>query len=159
MTPELDTQNLVALYDALAPITEPPAISLAPQTAGWWVVGAALLLMNALAMFVWRRHYRASAYRRAGLDALAEAGQDPAAIAMVLRRTALAGFPRERVASLHGSEWLDFLDATGPGAAFTGSTEGAQLASAPYRQAQASSGLQAKARLWIKTHKVRADGS
>lgn len=159
MTPELDPQNLVALYDALAPIAAPPAISRAPQTAGWWVVAAAILLTIAVTGFAWRRHDRANAYRRAGLDALDEAGQDPAAIAMVLRRTALAGFPRGSVASLHGPEWLGFLDATAPGAAFTGSTEGAQLASAPYRQKQASAGLQAKARLWIKTHKVRADGS
>ena len=37
----------------------------------------------------------------------------------LVKRTALAAFPREEVASLSGIEWLQFLDRTGHTDAFT----------------------------------------
>ncbi|MDD9716708.1 DUF4381 domain-containing protein [Dinoroseobacter sp. PD6] len=152
MNDTLDTQNLVDLFDALTPIAEPAPISLAPQTAGWWVLGAALLTALAFAVVAWRRHRRATAYRRAALKALADAGEDPVQIAALLRRTALAAFPRAEVAGLHGPDWLAFLDRTAPGTGFAASPEGTALTQAPYRQAPPAKRLATKARHWITRH-------
>lgn len=153
MTPELDTQNLVALFDALAPIAEPAAIPMAPQTAAWWVLAALILLGLGAGGVAWRRRHVANAYRRAALAALDASGEDPAAIATVLRRTALAAFPRAHVAGLTGTDWLAFLDQTAPGTGLSASPEGQTLITAPFRATAKAPGLRAKARHWIKAHK------
>jgi hypothetical protein len=151
MTPDLQGLNLIELLDLLEPAPEPPPVSLMPQTAGWIWLGLALLAGLALLIRAVLRHRRANAYRRAGLAALAGAGDDPARIAPVLRRTALAGFPRTEVAGLTGADWLAFLDRTLPGAGFTDGP-GRVLAEAPYREVPAPPGLAALARRWIRSH-------
>ncbi|MGF6726621.1 cbb3-type cytochrome oxidase subunit 3 [Paraburkholderia sp. GAS41] len=106
----------------LQPLQELPLsapVSWAPQTVGWWAVAA--VLFAALAGCVWAawRHHRKQRYRRAALAQLQQieaALKNPqervaalAAIAPLIKRTALAVVPRERVASLGGEEWLTFL--------------------------------------------------
>ena len=88
--------NLVDLIGRLVEPPEPAPVSLVPQTAGWWVLGA--LLLSALGYGLWRfmLHWRADAYRRAALSELALAPDDPAAIASILRRAALAAYPGTR---------------------------------------------------------------
>ena len=41
-------------------------------------------------------------------------------LSVLLKRVALAAYPRQEVASLHGSEWVDFLSRTCPGADLSG---------------------------------------
>lgn len=149
-TPEVT--NLVDLIDRLAEPGEPAPVSMAPATAGWTVL--ALMLALAILWLLWRgvRQWRANAYRRAALAELASAGDDPAAVAAILRRTALAAWPRTRVASLRGGEWLRFLDSTG-GDGFTDGP-GAVLARAPYRTAGPTPGLGALAARWVRRHRV-----
>lgn len=99
-----------------------------PPAPGWWILAAGLVAAGLLAVWrAWRR-YRANAYRREArrqLDAIArriDAGllaETAADIAAVLKRTALAGFPRGQVASLTEPAWLTFLDRTGHTSAFT----------------------------------------
>lgn len=147
--------NLVDLIDQLAEPLEPAPVSMTPQTAGWTVL--AVLLALVLAGLAWRgvQHWRANAYRRAALAELDAAGDDPVVIADILRRTALAAWPRERVASLSGADWLRFLDATGGGGAFVDGP-GAALAGAPYRSdaAAPAPGLGALAARWVHRHRV-----
>jgi hypothetical protein len=147
--------NLVDLLDRLAEPLEPAPVSMVPQTAGWTVL--AVLLALFLAWFAWRwvKRWRANAYRRAALAELDAAGDDPATVADILRRTALAAWPRDRVASLSGADWLRFLDATGGGGGFLDGP-GAALASAPYRPGAAApaSGLGALAARWVRRHRV-----
>lgn len=145
-----------SLIDLLGRLEEPPEpvpVVMTPQTAGWAVLAALLAL--GLAWLAWRawRRWRAAAYRRAALEALSAAGDDPAAVADILRRTALAAWPRERVASLTGLDWLHFLDATGGDGFADG--PGRALAEAPYRTEHAPvPGLGDAAAHWVRRHRV-----
>jgi hypothetical protein len=98
----------------------PAPVSYAPQTIGWLIV---LLLCVALGVsFAWiaRRRYARARYRREALAALEQIEakferDDMCAlgdIAPLLKRTALAVAPRERVASLSGAAWLAYLQST-----------------------------------------------
>lgn len=151
MSEDLSKLNLVDLLDRLEPIPEPPAVSFWPQTAGWiWAVLG--LVGLAFVCIRWGlRIHRASAYRRAALRELAAAGSDPAAIAHVIRRTALAAFERSRVAALHGEAWLAFLDRSYGGNGFQNGP-GRIIASAPYRDAPETGGLADLAADWIRCH-------
>jgi hypothetical protein len=146
--------NLVDLLDRLAEPLEPAPVSMAPQTAGWTVLTVVLALVLAWLAWRWVQRWRANAYRRAALAELDAAGDDPAAVADILRRTALVAWPRDRVASLSGADWLRFLDATGGGGFLDG--PGAALASAPYRSdaAAPAPGLGALAARWVRRHRV-----
>ncbi len=148
-----DVTNLVDLIDRLAEPAEPAPVSMVPATAGWTVL--AVLLGLAVLWLVWwgARRWRANAYRRAALAELATAGDDPGTVAAILRRTALAAWPRTRVASLHGDEWLRFLDTTARGEGFVDGP-GAVLARAPYRTAGPAPGLGALAARWVRRHRV-----
>lgn len=143
--------NLVELLDALEPVPEPPAISMMPQTVGWIWLGLIGVVLIAMGVRVAVGHHRANAYRRAGLQALQAAGDDPAQIAAVLRRTALAAGPRDRIVGLTGDDWLRFLDRT---LQTTGFTEGPGqiLARAPYRPVPPDPELTRLARRWIRQH-------
>lgn len=147
--------NLVDLMDRLIEPREPAPVSLMPETAGWAVLGVAMLaaLLWGVRRLALRR--RANAYRRAALAALDRAGDDPAAIAAILRRTALAAWPRERVAGLAGAEWLRFLDATGGAGAFS-EPPGDALARAPYAEHAPVPGLKAVAARWVRRHRPEA---
>ena len=152
-TPAEIPPNLVDLLDKLVVPPEPAPVSMVPQTAGWIIVAALLLVMMALAVVRHVRQRRRNAYRRAALAALEDAGDDPAQIAVVLRRCALAAYPRAKVAGLSGEDWLAFLDETLGRSAFS-SGPGQHLATAPYRATTpASPELAALARDWITGHR------
>lgn len=161
-TPDGQTVDLIGLIESLADPIPPQPVSLIPQTIGWAVVAAMLILLLAWCLLLWVRRRRANAYRREALAELVSARDDPVAIARILRRTALAAWPREKVANLYGAEWLRFLDATGDNKGENGfiNGPGAVLASAPYRrQAGAALGLQDLAARWIKRHRTGAEVS
>ncbi|KZM49769.1 DUF4381 domain-containing protein [Labrenzia sp. OB1] len=144
--------NLVDLLDLLDPVQEPPPISMFPQTAGWIWLGLALLL--GLAALVWQflRYRRKNAYRRQALRELLDCPDDAAHLATLVRRTALAAFPRDEVASLCGKNWLTFLDRAYGGNGFSAGP-GEQLASAPYAAGQKEASLKALVRTWIRKHR------
>ena len=149
----------------LIDIPLPQPVSLLPQT---WPsrIAIALLLAAAIAA-VWRiAHQRhVNRYRR---EALAELGRIEQAVdadkapaelvtrlAVLVRRTALAAFPRERIAPLAGPAWLSFLDSTYDGSEFS-EGPGRLLASAPYQRIAPDGGevrsLAAVVRRWIGEH-------
>lgn len=98
----------------------PPPISAWPPAPGWWVLAALFLLALIAGIALWLRHRRRTAYRRAALRALDQLHNDWQqqhndmqtlhAINQLLKRTALAAYPRTEVAALGGDAWLDFLD-------------------------------------------------
>ncbi len=151
MNPEFEGLNLVELLDLLEPVPEPLSVPLTPQTPGWLVVGVVLAAVLFLGVRWGVRRHRRNAYRRAALKELDAAAADPAAIAAILRRTALSAFPRETVAGLHGAEWLAFLDRTYPGGGFAEGA-GRVLEVAPYRPCPPVAGLEGLARDWVKRH-------
>jgi Ca-activated chloride channel family protein len=87
------------------------------------------------------------------------AGKPPNELAMQLsllvRRTALAAFPRKQVAPLTGAAWLAFLDRTSDASEFSQGA-GRWLASAPYARAAPDDGersaLIGLTRRWIRGH-------
>ena len=152
MSTHLDGKDLIELLDLLEPVPVPVPISLWPQTPGWIVLGVVVLALLAVGVRHLRARHRADAYRRAALAELAQTGDDAALIAALLRRTALAGFPREQVAGLTGKNWMNFLDQSYGGKGFSGS-EGKTLLAAPYRHNTHGPALSELARTWIATHK------
>ena len=159
MEQDLSKLNLVELYDLLIAPEAPAAVSMWPQTVGWvWALGVLVILVG-IAVWKWVAWRRATAYRRAALAALAAAGDDPAAIADILRRTALVGFPRAQVAGLHGAGWLGFLDKTGSNTGFSGSDAGQALIMAPYTPQSPDARLPALAAEWIKSHRTHLGAS
>jgi len=99
----------------LKDIVMPPPVPFWPPAPGWlFLLGLLiLLLVFLLARAVLR--YRRNAYRRAALAEIAAlSGNSDAlpAIAALLKRTALAAFPREQVAGLTGWSWVGWLSDT-----------------------------------------------
>jgi hypothetical protein len=130
----------------LRDIVVPPAVSFWPPAPGWWVVGAACLVAVGIAAAAVVRHWRRNAYRREALRALEAAdGRD---ISAILKRAALAAFPREQVASLNGAAWLGFLDRTG-GTAFAGTA----LLALTYGGTGDRAAVVTQARRWIERHR------
>jgi hypothetical protein len=148
--------NLVDLIEQLVSPRDPPPISMVPQTSGWIVLGVAVASIAGLSLLRWHRHHKENAYRLAALAALERVGTDPVAIAEILRRTALAAYPRTDVAALSGAGWLGFLDATAGGTAFR-EGQGRIVAEAPYRPGLGGSdALRDVAAQWICHHRREA---
>jgi hypothetical protein len=116
---ESDPASLDKLHDIVAS----PPVSWWPPAPGWYVL--AVLVFLVATWFIWTglRRRRLNAYRRAALSELDALSQRAASaeeredalrkVPELLKRTALAAWPREEVAELTGMEWLAFLDRTG----------------------------------------------
>ncbi len=101
-----------ASLDNLRDIVEPHSVGWWPLAPGWWVVISILtVVVIVLSVRRWQ-HWRANAYRRAALREL-QSATGVAAIADILKRTALCVWPRDQVASLSGSAWCVWLGRTG----------------------------------------------
>lgn len=126
---QLDPTTRLAL-EQLADIVMPPPVSWWPQTWGWLVLALVLLGAAAIGFIRWRRRYEANRYRREALADLAaiEAdlhnaatrGSALAAMPELLKRVALAAWPREAVASLSGVAWIEFMRGHGGQEFFAG---------------------------------------
>lgn len=152
--------NLPQLLDLLEPIVSPGALSLLPQTPGWWVLAGWLLSLVLIAIWRWRVRWLASGYRRQAqaelqklLNETMAPGSASAAIASVVKRTALAAYPREQVASLSGAEWAAFLEESTGGDSKVAAGS-AQLAQAAYRSDIEPEQIVEPARRWIERHRV-----
>jgi len=109
-----DQYSLNNLRDIVIP--DPPPFW--PPAPGMWV---ALGIVVAVVLFVGWRLYairKRNAYRKAGLLLLggARTAHD---VSVVMKRVALAAFPREQVASLYGDDWAVFLHRTCPRSDFS----------------------------------------
>jgi hypothetical protein len=161
--PAIDSATRASLR-GLSDIVLPEPVSWLPQTWGWAVVAVALL-----SIIVWlllRRHRRhlANRYRRQALAELSaieirlggDVSGSIAAMAALLKRVALAVWPRETVAALSGSAWVAFLQQhSGP----VGLPDGAAAALADMEYHQSATAEEATAfagalRRWIEAHRV-----
>lgn len=97
----------------LSDIVLPGPVEFWPLGQGAYLLLLALLISVGLLVYLYMERYRANGYRRIGLNLLAEA-QSVYDVSVVLKRVALAAFPRERVASLYGASWVEFLTQTCP---------------------------------------------
>lgn len=147
-------ENLVDLMNKLIDAPEPMPVSLMPQTVGWAVLAVALAIAAVLLVRALRQQHKANSYRRAALAALDGAGGDPRTLARLIRQTALAAFPRERVAGLYGDAWLTFLDETCEAGQFRNGP-GRFVAEAPYiAEPRAPADGVAAVRHWIAHHRT-----
>ncbi len=144
-------------------VVSPPAIDWWPQTAGWYVVAALLLVW--LAYRGWRAllHWHRNRYRREGARRLAALAPGPellAGVNRVLKLSAMAAFTRTQVASLSGAAWPDFLNAACEQPAFDTETS-AWLALGVYREQALDDAdrrrLLAAAERWLREHRNRFD--
>ena len=117
-TPPKDPM-LEATLRQLADIALPPPVSMMPATWGWAALAGIVALVLAYALWRWLRLRAQNRYRREALADLAtleaRIGRDAerlqalAALSAIVKRTALAAWPREQVAALSGREWGEFL--------------------------------------------------
>ncbi|WP_146745365.1 DUF4381 domain-containing protein [Dyella jiangningensis] len=149
----------------LKDIPLPPPVPYTPQTMGWWVLLALVLLVvlwiGALRLRRWwRNRYRRAAQKE--LAAIEHAMADPsqrqqalAAVPALVKRTVLTWAPRDTVAPLSGEAWLGYLDRTFAGERFTRGP-GRHLQTLAYGGADIASGdtdaLMTLLHRWIDDH-------
>lgn len=155
---------------SLADIALPAPVPWWPQTWGWALLAVILLALAVFAFWRWLHYRRINRYRREALALLAgleHVENDPGqraeaarAVAELLKRVALAAWPRTDVATLSGEPWVKFLRDHGNGKAIPDGTA-ALLADGEYRPAGGVTepqfrALTGSARSWIEGHRVSA---
>ena len=141
----------------LRDIHAPPVPDLWPPAPGWWVLLAVFLVALGFAVWWLFRHLGAARRRRQilgelqNLKARSKGADLVAEVSALLKRVALARYPRTDVASLTGQGWLDFLDRNG-GAGRFAAGPGQVLAEGPYALAPSfdAEALLALAADWIR---------
>lgn len=111
-------ERLTKLHD----IHLPPTIGWWPMAYGWYVLLIILLLITSLLIAFWYRRYHYSRAKKQACKLLHTYEQEYqrqgnaaitcAKISELLRRVALAYFPRQKVANLQGEAWINFLNQT-----------------------------------------------
>lgn len=138
--------------DRLHDLVLPPAVPWWPLAPGWYlVIALALVAVMWMTLRAWRQ-WQSNAYRREAARELASL-ESSAAIAELLRRTALAIAPRSEIAEKTGTAWLDWLTAQFPEP--MPDTVRTQLTVGVYNPSPAKqefSALRDYAARWIKLH-------
>ena len=143
-----------ASLDRLHDVVVPPPVPWWPPTTGWTIVlialGFAVLSLLVKAFIRWQ----ADLYRREALALLEDPATTPAEWSGLLKRTALAVWPREEVAHLTGREWLVFLDRTAGTTVFSDGA-GKTLESIAFDPGSCENAgdLKALVREWILRHR------
>ena len=92
---------------------EPSAVHFTFDSPGWYMLTALLLFFTGILVY---RAYRRNRYRREAIAQLnnLERGnlQDAEQILILLKNVANTVYGRDRVASLQGDQWLNFLDSS-----------------------------------------------
>ncbi len=165
---QLDPMTETALR-SLHDIALPEPISWLPQTWGWVALAELLVIALLSAFLIWLRHYRRNAYRREALHLLDAIEADIRnqtsrekgvhELSELLKRTALAAWPRGDVASLTGRAWIERLNANGGDGALAVLLDdleyhnGTDIAALP---AETTDELILNSRRWIRRHHVSA---
>jgi len=153
--------NLPQLLELMHELVLPEPVSRLPEGPGWWLIAGWLATMLALVLGRYVSGRRRNRYRRQAAAALAEiarsADANPAAaaagIAILLKRPALAAYPRERVASLSGADWARSLrESAGNDAIIDNAAD--RLAHAAYQPDADGRELVKAAARWIRVHRA-----
>ena len=149
--------NLPQLLQLMHDIVPPEPLSWLPQTRGWWVLLFWLVAVVILGSVKWVQKRRRNRYRREALGLIEQVDPNAegaaTAIAGIVKRTALAVFPRKDVASLYGDEWARFLVKSCNGDKKV--ADSAELiAQAAYRSGIDASQIVSPAKRWIRVHRA-----
>lgn len=148
-------QDLSSLHD----IHLPNAIGWWPLAPGWYLLIVSCFLTFFVIGLICFRYYVNGRARRTALRTLANYQQQyqndgnsqlcTSRISELLKRVALAYYPRKRVASLHGDAWITFLNSTAKSVNFNAVRM--QLLDLPWRPSknQSLDALFKTARKWI----------
>jgi hypothetical protein len=154
--------NQAASLQNLNDIVAPPPVGWWPPAPGWYLLAVLLLAVLLYLGVRWWLTWRRNRYRRAALDELHSMGvQRLPELPALLKRAALAIWPREQVAALSGAEWHRFLDETAGKTLFTGDAGQAldRLAYAGRSRADLSEAeiksVVGAAEYWLRNHRVR----
>ena len=149
-----DPGSLENLHDLVMPVPVPWW----PPAPGWFIVSAVLVMVLGWWLIRAIQQWQSNSYRREALVLLGKIDGSGAELPILIKRVALSAYPRERVASLTGEEWLAFLDQTGHTDAFT-TGAGRWLARVAYEPQLTASlsptelnGLRTAVRDWILRH-------
>ena len=153
--------NLPQLLDLMHGNVEPEPVSLLPATDAWLVLAGWAVAVLAIGLAAWRRRWQRNRYRREALRMLAgieadtrlDASTSAAQIAELLKRTALAAYPRDTVASLYGRTWSEFLVESANHDRRV-AEKADDLAAAAYSPGQSGPDLLPAARRWIRLHRA-----
>lgn len=144
--------------DLLHDIVVPPAASSWPLRSAWYLLFFAIVVPMGLIIRAVIMKWMKNRYRREALveleriaHSLADSDGIPQ-IAILVKRVALAAYPRGRVASLSGAEWLTFLDSTSGSDGFTLGPGAVLEAGYSAGSHPASAELIDTVRRWIKFH-------
>jgi hypothetical protein len=157
MNDRFEGLNLPQLLDLMHELVAFDPVSLMPQTDGWWVLLAWLLVAIALSFTKIIRHRRRNRYRREALEELERIDTASATaatqVAGIVKRTALVAYAREDVASLYGADWATFLvESAGNDAMIEKSA--ANIAAAPYQPGIEATDILKPAKRWVKVHRA-----
>jgi len=148
---------MTAPLDKLHDFYQPPPPAWTPQTIGWYVVFAIAGLLVVWMIVHNIRRWFTNRYRREALRELVVLTPDQ--FSSLLKRTALATWPREKVASLSGDSWLSFLSETGGNSLFQ-HAPGNRIEEVALRPTTISSEDEEQLRKltaeWIRRHRVQA---
>lgn len=148
---------MTAPLNKLHDFYQPPPPAWTPHTIGWYVLFSILGSFALWMVFRSVRRWLANRYRR---EALRELELLPRTqLSSLLKRTALAAWPREKVAALTGDAWLNFLNTTADDNLFQ-QTPGDRLEELALRPTDLSGEderrLRQMAAEWIRRHRVQA---
>lgn len=102
-----------------------PSAAWWPVAPGWWVLAGIVFFVLLRTVLRRLRQWFQDRYRREGLRALrhlesiGEPGNRAAACNELLKRVALATYPRPEIASLAGSGWVSWLESVAPSLSFS----------------------------------------
>lgn len=149
----------------LADIHMPATPSVWPPALGWWVLLALIVALITLAVVKLLRYKKLKTQQQRTLQALTlletkllqgdeeKKTEALSEINILLRRLALMHFPRKKLASLTGENWLQFLDKSGNTQDFSQGA-GRILADVPYLARMPDSanlkGLTQVVKQWVK---------
>lgn len=138
----------------LRPLHAPPEVSWWPPAPGWWALLVLVFALVLLALW-WRRPNRVqqAALRELERVRRLQGPQQLAALNRLLKRYALACWPRAEVAGLSGRGWLEFLDAHGGQGRFSAGAGNALLHGPYAAQVNIDPALLDLVREWVRANR------
>jgi hypothetical protein len=136
---------------------EPAPVTFRLETPGWIILAGIILMIILLVAVRQIRKYINNRYRREALQKLENldnAAEVFPQLLVVLKKTAIHTFGRDKVGHLYGMEWLSFLEKTGKDVRMTDYHD--QVMNTVYAgkemEQDAHEAILLNAKKWIRTH-------